>query len=116
MNDRNIEFIVDGFVTGESGRFSVVGRCGDEPIHVGDTFRCLFRYKSGSYPKDAEMPSSREEKQCPVELRIEGIHAYEQDLAELGPGMTGSIALRGQGVQLVSPGSVLGMPCPKCNA
>ncbi len=116
MIDRNIEFIVKGVVTGEPGRYMVIGRCGDEPIRVGDVFSCLFRYKKGTYPQDAEHPSKREGEQRPIDVRVRGLQAYDKDLNELGPGMTGSIWLEGQGVQQVQPGMVLGIPCPACKA
>ncbi len=105
---KNAEFIVKGWVTGESGRLTVIGRCGDEPIQVGDEFDALVRYKRPKYPDElGGSPSPIEEK--PVKLRVEYIRAYEQQLSELGRGMTGSLVLDGEGKDDVAEGWVLGM-------
>jgi hypothetical protein len=107
MDPQNIEFIVEYWVPGESGQFTVIGRCGDEPIRVNDTFDAVFRYKHRRYPDELGDEPVREVER-PVSLRVECIHAYERSLGVLGQGMTGSLVLRGDGLQHVVPGWVLG--------
>jgi hypothetical protein len=101
------EFIVKGWVTGESGRITVIGRCGDSPIHLNDQFDTLYRYKKRKYPDELGDEPVREDEKV-VSLRVACIHAYDRSLQVLGQGMTGSLMLEGEGRDLVAPGCVLG--------
>ncbi len=85
-------FIISGVVTGISGVYHVVGRCGDLPFQVGDIFDQL------DYPS---------EPKCSVQLRVLRIEAYQRSLAELGSGMTAKIDVSGEGVHLLRPHAVL---------
>ncbi len=107
MTKPTSEFIVDGFATGESGRFTIIGRCGDEPIMVGDVFDAVFRYRHRRYPDEMGMEPVREFEH-PACLRVESISAYQHSLDELGQGMTGSLVVSGEGSGCISPGWVLG--------
>jgi hypothetical protein len=107
MTKQTTEFIVDYLVSGESGRITVIGRCGDEPIQIGDVFDAVFRYKHRRYPDELGLEPVRE-VEWPASLRVESISAYEQSLDELGQGMTGSLVVSGEGMAQVSPGWVLG--------
>ena len=107
MTKATTEFIVDGWVSGESGRFRIIGRCGDEPIQVGDVFDAVFRYKHRRYPDEMGQDPVRE-IEYPASLRVESISAYQRSLDELGQGMTGSLVVTGDGMGRVSTGWVLG--------
>jgi hypothetical protein len=105
MIDNELQFIVDGFVHRE--RFTVVGRCGDRPIHVGDVFDAVYRYKRRRYPDELGDEPIREIEK-PAAIRVISIHAYERCLQALGEGMTGSLTLEGGGPQYLAPGWILG--------
>jgi hypothetical protein len=101
----NKMFIVDGFVQGEM--FSVVGRCGDAPIHVGEVFDAVYRYKRRRPPDELGDEPVREVER-PAAIRVVCIHAYGMSLEFLGEGMTGSLTLDGEGLQYIAPGWILG--------
>ena len=90
--DASCEFIVSGIVTGESGVFHVIGRCGDVSIRIGETFATL-QDKSNQCRK--------------IRIRVDGIQAYGRGFEQLGPGMTGTLDVSGEGVDSIAPGSVL---------
>ncbi len=105
MRDKLYEFLVSSFVQGE--HFTVIGRCGDLPICVGDTFDTLYRYKRMKYPDEFDQEPIIEAK-SPVILRVTCVHALGRSLDTLGEGMTGSLALEGDGLEKIAPGWVLG--------
>jgi len=105
MNGIDLEFIVVELVQGE--HFTVLGRCGGVPIHVGDVFEAVFRYKPLRYPDELGDESVREVEK-PAAIRVVCIHAYERSLNTLGKGMTGSLTLEGDGLQYLAPGWTLG--------
>jgi hypothetical protein len=105
MTSRPIEFSVDGFVQGE--HFTVLGRCGDESIDLGDEFDAIYHLKKRRYPDEVGDEPVRE-VEIPVRLRVVCIHAYLKSLPALGQGMTGSIAIEGAGLEYIAPGWVLG--------
>ena len=105
MIEKELQFIVDGFVHGE--RFTVIGRCGDMPIHVGDVFDAVYRYKRRRYPDELGDEPVREVER-PAAIRVVSIHAYERCLQALGEGMTGSLTVEGDGLQYLAPGWILG--------
>jgi hypothetical protein len=105
MTDKEHQFIVAGVVHGE--RFTVIGRCGDRPIQVGDVFDAVYRYKRRRYPDEMGDEPVREIEK-PAAIRVASIHAYERCLQALGQGMTGSLSLEGDGLQYLAPGWILG--------
>jgi hypothetical protein len=105
MNDQELMFIVDGIVDGES--LTVIGRCGDAPIRVGEVFDAVYRNKRRRYPDELGDEPVREVEK-PAAIRVVCIHAYEKSLTTLGEGMTGSLALDGDGLQYLAPGWILG--------
>jgi hypothetical protein len=105
MSDRKLVFIVDGFVYGE--QFTVLGRCGDAPIHVGEVFDAVYRNKRRRYPDELGDEPVREIEK-PAAIRVICIHAYKRSLKALGEGMTGSLTLEGDGLQYIAPGWILG--------
>jgi hypothetical protein len=107
MQTRPVEFVIDYWETGSSGRISVIGRCGDRPIRVGDAFDVVYSFKHRPYPEGLAEPPVVDQV-IPVSLTVECIHAYELSLPELGEGMTGQIVLNGRGLHHVAPGWMLG--------
>ena len=85
------EFILSGIVEGASGVFHAIGRCGDVTIRRGDSF-------------DAVENRGQVEK---VDLQVMRIEAYDQEWDELGPGMTARLDMKGQGLDLLRPRSIL---------
>ena len=77
MTDKELQFIVDGFVQNE--RFTVVGRCGDMPIRIGGVFDAVYRYKHRRYPEESGDEPIREIEK-PALIRVVSIHAYERCL------------------------------------
>jgi hypothetical protein len=102
---KDLEFIVVGLVDGD--HISVIGRCGDAPINVGDVFDAVYRYKHRRYPDEMGNEPVREIEK-PAALRVMCIHAYEMSLDALGEGMTGSLTLDGDGLEYLAPGWILG--------
>lgn len=86
------EFIICGVMTGVSGVYHVIGRCGDIGFRVGEVFDQL---EHPQYPTQS------------VRLRIIAIHAYQHSLEELGAGMTASIDVQGEGVEFLRPNAIL---------
>ena len=101
------EFLVESLASDPPDRFTAVGRCGDEPIRVDDTFDAVYRYKPRRYPDELSDDPVRESEE-PASLRVVCIHAYGRSLRVLGQGMTASIVLEGQGLDHVVAGWVLG--------
>ncbi len=105
MSHHAFEFIVAGHVAGEV--FHVIGRNGDEDIKIGDTFDAMYRYERATTPEDLARDPVREcERQ--VRLRVTGIRALHRSLQCLGVGMTGALAVEGEGKEDIAPGWVLG--------
>jgi predicted Zn-dependent protease len=100
--ESSIGFIVNGIVTDDETYWHVIGRCGDGSIRIGDVF------ESVDLPGAAAVESSESASWRPVRLRVERIQAYQQEMSELGSGMTGTIDLCGTGLELLIPGAVLG--------
>jgi len=101
----DVGFIVEYVVSADQSQLHAIGRCGECPIHVGDEFDRIH----------APAVILREGyrglgEASPVKLRVERIEAYQRQLATLGQGMTGTIDLRGDGLNRVIPGAVLGVP------
>ncbi|HEY2155446.1 MAG TPA: hypothetical protein VGH33_07440 [Isosphaeraceae bacterium] len=107
MERRPIEFVIDFWETSPSGQVSVIGRCGDRPIRVGEAFDVVYSFKPRLYPEGLAEPPVVDQV-IPVSLAVEGIDAYERSLPELGEGMTGRIVLNGRGLHHVAPGWMLG--------
>ena len=109
-----LQFIVVGVVHGE--QMTAVGRCGDTPIHVGEVFEAVYRYKRRFRDELGDEPVREVEKDAAI--RVVCIHAYERSLKALGEGMTGSLTLEGEGLQYIAPGWILGRKsnCPSADA
>ena len=104
MIARELQFIVVGVVHGE--HFTVLGRCGNMPVHEGEVFDAVYRFKRRSRDQLGDDPVREIEK--PAAIRVVCIHAYERSLKALGEGMTGSLTLEGEGLQWIAPGWILG--------
>jgi len=105
MTEQPIEFIVDGIV--EDQNVTLIGRCGDEPIALGDEFDAIYRLKPRRYPDELGDPPSRLEEH-PVSLRVVAISAYGRSFPILGQGTTGSISVEGAGLDRISSGWLVG--------
>jgi hypothetical protein len=105
MEQNELQFILVGVLRDE--RFTVLGRCGGVPIHVGDVFDAVYRYKPLRYPDQMGDEPVREIKR-PAAIRFICIHAFERSLMMMGEGMTGSLGLEGEGLQFLAPGWILG--------
>lgn len=105
MIEKEFQFIVDFLVRGE--RLTVLGRCGDLPIHVGDRFDAVYRYKRRRYPDELGDEPVREVEK-PAAIRVASIHAYDMCLPTLGESMTGSLTIEGDGLQYLAPSWILG--------
>jgi hypothetical protein len=99
-----VGFIVRHTVPDTSGSVHVIGRCGDEPIRVGDTFSVLH------VPDRVASHEPSVSAARAVHLRIVGIQAYQKSLNELGGGMTGTIDLEGPGAESLVPDAILEAP------
>jgi hypothetical protein len=102
---KEAEFIFDGFVHGDV--CSIVGRCGDFPIRVGDVFDAVMRYKPRRTADELATPPERE-IEIPASIRVVGVQAYGRSLKCLGEGMTGSLTVEGEGLEHLAPGWILG--------
>jgi hypothetical protein len=89
-----IAFLVEGSVQGQQTH--VIGRCGDHAIKQGAVFRMGCRYKRRDSLEEFASPPQLLEN-VPVSLQVLSVHAYGKPLEKLGPGMTGSLVLRGDG-------------------
>ena len=101
----NIGFLVKEIVADSDTYYHLMGRCCDFPIHVGDSFEVVYAAtKSVGRDYPGLGAAGR------VKLRVERIEAYQRQLEMLGEGMTGMIDVRGEGLDRVEPGAVLGAP------
>jgi hypothetical protein len=105
MIENELQFIVVGVAHGE--QFTVLGRCGGTPIHLGDVFDAIYRHKRRRTPDELGLEPVREVEK-PVVIRVVCIHAYGRSLKMLGQGATGSLAVEGDGLQYLAPGWILG--------
>jgi hypothetical protein len=101
----DIGFIIEYVVSGSESYLHAIGRCGDYPIHVGDEFDRI--HAPALILRDGYQGLG---EASPVKLHVDRIEAYQRQLPTLGRGMTGTIDLRGEGLNRVIPGAVLGIP------
>ena len=88
----NLEFIVGGIVGNQAEAAEIIGRCGDTSLNLGDVFESL------------EDPAGTVKA---VRIEIVSIQAYGHSLAELGFGMTGTLSVRGAGIEQIKPDCIL---------
>jgi hypothetical protein len=89
--------------------FTVVGRCGDQPVRVGGVFTVACRYQSRRSVEDfSHTPQLLDSR--PVALTVVAVEAYHRQLDELGPGMTGQLVLAGDGQEGLESGTILEGP------
>ena len=103
------EFIVVAVVRGHdnliAGDYGVlVGRCGDAPIPKGTIFSAIYEY---GYPNGlGALPVRLDENS--VRLEVVEIQTYNRSFDQLGEGMTGSLIVRGDGLDRLRTGWVVG--------
>jgi hypothetical protein len=108
MEQNELQYIVVGVIPAE--HFTVLGRCGDVSIHVGDVFDAVYRYKPLRYPDEMGDEPVREIER-PASIRVICIHAFERSIKMMGEGMTGSLILDGDGLEFLGPEWILGRKC-----
>lgn len=114
MKPTSPEFIIVQVVEGKEnlrpGPYAVVvGRCGDLPLLKGQILSAVYRYKSSRYPDEmGDDPIRIEER--PVRLEIFEIQTHNRSFDELGQGMTGALLVKGDGLDRLAPGWVIGEP------
>ncbi len=99
-----IGFIVEGVVTDSDTYYHLIGRCCDIPIHIGDRFEVAY---APAKPIGRDYPGLGVAGS--VKLRVERIQSYQRQLEMLGEGMTGTIDVRGEGLNRVEPPSLSGL-------
>jgi hypothetical protein len=99
-----MEFIIEYIVKGETGRHTLIGRCGDTPVRVGDEFHAAYHYENFNSAESAV----RRVEEREVTVCVNEIHAYGKSLEAMGQGMTGSVVVSGTGIEKLMPGMVLG--------
>jgi hypothetical protein len=108
------EFLIDQVVWSKDnilpGEYAVlIGRCGGVPVRKGDVFHAAYRYKLGRYPDEmGEEPVRLDD--AAVRLEVAEIQAHNRSLDLLGQGMTGAVFVRGEGLDRLAPGGVVGQP------
>lgn len=109
------QFVVAGIVDGQellrAKYCSVIGRCGQTPVRLGDRFDGVVRFDEPKSTQDYERPPKAlaEEK---VELAIQKISAYGRERTVLEAGMTGSLVLTGLGLDKLGAGCALMLSVP----
>jgi hypothetical protein len=116
MKTTSPEFIIVNVVCNEDNLLPgpycvVVGRCGDSPIMKGDVFLAAYRYKTSLYPEEMGDDPVRVEE-VPVRLEVAEIQTHNRSFDQLGQGMTGQLFARGEGLDCLAPGWVIGQPVP----
>src|SRR4051812_35420025 len=81
------------------GHATVTGRCCEASFGVGDVFTSLEGVRFGRYDdKIGGYPSIGEPTVIVVNLRVEEISAYQQQLEYLGSGWTAGVRVSGEGI------------------
>jgi hypothetical protein len=110
MSESAAEFVVVGEVEGtqlfDEPYRTVIGRCGDLPIHVGDRFEFIVQFAQPETIADYENEPVEISREA-ISLTVRHIRAYERDRQLLDRGMTGSLVLTGAGIEKVSGGCTL---------
>jgi hypothetical protein len=106
------EFIIVQVVQSEDNQLAgpycvLVGRCGDEPISKGQVLSAVYRYKKRRYPDEMGNDPVREIER-PVRLEVVEIQIHGRSFEQLGQGMTGALFVKGEGIDCLAPGWVLG--------
>ncbi len=72
-----------------------LGRCGDVPFRIGDTFNYVYQYSDPKTSPEYDVVYRELIFIKPVSLTVQKIEAYRTLLQEMGQGMTGWIELTG---------------------
>lgn len=86
----------------------VVGRCGDEPLTVGDTFTDLYYYIPPENLEGFGQPSKLAHVQH-VQLTIKGMWNYDRYFNVISEGLTAKLLLTGTGSEQLKEGSILAL-------
>lgn len=110
-----MEFHISGSVRGESGFFSIIGRCGNEAVRPGTEFRAIFRIKPREYPVGLESPPEVEECRD-LHITVREVETCGKSVDMLPPNMTGILRCVDSSVELVPGGWVLTDQCVAAKA
>ena len=92
---RSVKFYVDRKVL-QAGALSVIGRCLEDSIEVGDQFESVYTMT----PDEGGRPNSR-----PLLLRVERIEVWPSGVVDkLSSGFNGKLELTGAGGELIVDG------------
>ena len=106
MNNGVKEFYIADVVTGESGRTTVIGRAGDQPIPVGTRFTLIYKQKKQKYPEGfTEEPVREKEKQ--ISVTVLDASAYGRQMKEVPGNTTGSLVVDENDMEALPPGWML---------
>lgn len=100
-------FVVGNIVSEEDKELTILGRCGDIPLRLGDKFYMVFCYERGGIESIGQ--PKQVVKQYPIELEIKEIFSYDYFLDELGQGMTGRLKLSGNGLDKIEERDILSL-------
>ncbi len=89
-----IYFIVES-VEKVADRLVALGRCGDMPLRIGDTFNYVYQYSDPKTSSEYDVVYRELIFIRPVSLTVEKIKAYDTLLQEMGQVMAGWIELTG---------------------
>ena len=105
-----MEFYISGSVNGESGKLSIVGRCGSDPIRPGVEFHAILREKPRQYPLGLEL--SRQIDKCKsIRIKVQEVEAYGEKVESLPANTTGVLRCVDCSVDLVPGGWILTDKC-----
>ena len=111
MKPTEPEFIVVGVVEGRDNLFQgeyrgLIGRCGGLDIPRGSRFSAVYQCE---YPNGLGEEPVRVSEES-VRLEVLGIQVMNRSLERMGRGMTGTLFVRGDGLDKLQPGWVVGDP------
>jgi hypothetical protein len=114
MNTAPPEFIVDDVVQSEVNLLPgpcvvLVGRCGDGSVSKGQVLCAAYRYRNDRYPDDMGIEPVREIER-PVRIEVVEIQIHGRWFQQIDRGMTGALFVKGEGIDCLAPGWVLGQP------
>lgn len=107
------QFVVED-CSRDGERLVVRGRCGDDPLHIGDQFLQVAEYEKpqtlADYGKPPVMRACR-----PTRLTVLSMWAYGRFWEELAPGLTAEVTLSGRAPEEIVRGNVLEIPVASRN-
>jgi hypothetical protein len=107
MSQPVMEFSIEDFQQLSIDSITLIGRCYQGPINVGERFHCLYELVP-QLTENGYSYSKRSQQEHSVNLRIDSISSYGHSLTQLDPGMTAKLELSGEGIEKVKRRWILG--------